>query len=50
MSLPPGPPPAKSPMRVVNDDMTVTQLIDLVTFLQPKYTQLQPLYNPNFMP
>ena len=37
-----GPPPAKSPMRVMNDQMTVTQLIDLVTFLQPHYKQLSP--------
>lgn len=37
-----GPPPAKSPMRVMNDQMTVTQLIDLVTFLQPYYKQLPP--------
>jgi len=32
----------KSPMRVLNDQMTVTQLIDLVTFLQPHYKQLPP--------
>lgn len=34
----------KSPMRPVNDVMTVQQLIDLVTFLQPRYTKLEPLY------
>ena len=34
--------PVKSPMPVVNDVMTVTQLIDLVTFLQPHYKQLPP--------
>jgi hypothetical protein len=33
-----------SAMPVVNDVMTVTQLIDLVTFLQPRYTELRPLY------
>jgi sulfur-oxidizing protein SoxX len=39
---PKGPMPANSPMRVMNDQMTVTQLIDLVTFLQPYYKQLPP--------
>ena len=34
--------PEKSPMRIVNDQMTVTQMIDLVTFLQPRYTKLVP--------
>jgi hypothetical protein len=33
-----------SPMRSFNQVMTVQQLIDLVTFLQPSYTQLEPLY------
>ena len=33
-----------SPMKSVNDVMTVTQLIDLVTFLQPRYRQLDPMY------
>lgn len=37
----------KSPMREVNDAMTVAQLIDLVTFLQPRYQRLEPLYHPN---
>jgi sulfur-oxidizing protein SoxX len=32
----------KSPMPDVNDTMTVRQMIDLVTFLQPRYTQLPP--------
>ena len=31
-----------SPMPVVNDLMTVTQMVDLVTFLQPRYIQLPP--------
>ena len=31
-----------SPMPVVNDRMTVTQMVDLVTFLQPRYRQLPP--------
>jgi hypothetical protein len=31
----------KSPMRGANDLMTVTQMVDLVTFLQPRYTQIQ---------
>ena len=34
--------PAKTSMREVNDRMTVRQMIDLVTFLQPHYTQLPP--------
>lgn len=34
--------PVKSPMPVVNDVMTVTQMVDLVTFLQPHYVQLPP--------
>jgi sulfur-oxidizing protein SoxX len=33
----------RTPMRPVNDVMTVKQLIDLVTFLQPRYSQLEPL-------
>lgn len=32
------------PMRAVNDVMTVQQMIDLVAFLQPRYTQLEPLF------
>jgi hypothetical protein len=32
--------PTKSPMPAVNDVMTVRQMIDLVTFLQPHYKQL----------
>lgn len=34
----------KSPMREVNSKMTVTQLLDIVTFLQPRYRELQPIY------
>ena len=30
----------KSPMRVANDVMTVTQMVDLVTFLQPRYVKI----------
>ena len=33
-----------SPMRSFNQVMTVQQLIDLVAFLQPSYSQLEPLY------
>jgi hypothetical protein len=29
-------------MPVVNEVMTVAQLIDLVRFLQPRYTQMEP--------
>ena len=31
-----------SPMPVVNDHMSVTQMVDLVTFLQPRYVELPP--------
>lgn len=34
---------AESPMRVVNDKMTVTQMLDIVTFLQPRYRELEPI-------
>jgi len=34
----------ESPMHQVNDTMTVTQLLDIVTFLQPRYQQLEPIY------
>jgi L-cysteine S-thiosulfotransferase len=40
MKTPPGEVPTKSPMREVNDRMTVRQMIDLVSFLQPQYKQL----------
>jgi len=33
-----------SPMPKVNDIMTVTQMLDIVTFLQPRYSELEPLY------
>ena len=33
-------------MKNFNDAMTVTQLIDLVSFLHSKYVQLEPAYNP----
>jgi sulfur-oxidizing protein SoxX len=45
MPLPEG--STQSPMQEVNDQMTFTQLIDLVTFLQPRYQRLEPLYHPN---
>lgn len=38
----------KSPMPGVNDVMTVQQLVDLVAFLQPRYTQLEPLYEMDY--
>jgi hypothetical protein len=41
---PPGLEGKDSPMPKVNDTMTVTQMLDLVTFLQPRYSQLEPLY------
>ncbi len=37
-----------SPMPSVNDQLTVMQLIDLVTFLQPHYRKLEPLYEPYY--
>lgn len=40
--------PAKSPMPALNDVMTVAQLIDLVTFLQPRYSQIPPPYDWNY--
>jgi sulfur-oxidizing protein SoxX len=40
----------KTPMRPVNDVMTVQQMIDLVTFLQPRYTPLEPLIESHFSP
>ena len=43
--------PAKSPdvkpMKNVNGEMTVAQLVDLVTFLQPAYHQVQPIFSAN---
>ena len=38
----------QSPMTPVNDVMTVSQLIDLVTFLQPRYRLLQPMYESDY--
>ena len=32
----------ESPMRVVKDVMTVTQMIDLIAFLQPRYKEIPP--------
>jgi sulfur-oxidizing protein SoxX len=34
--------PADTPMKDVNRQMTVEQLVDLVTFLQPTYRQIPP--------
>lgn len=34
-----------SPMPVVNDTMTVRQMLDVVTFLQPHYRELEPIYH-----
>ena len=34
----------ESPMHVVNDRMTVAQMLDIVTFLQPHYHELEPVY------
>jgi sulfur-oxidizing protein SoxX len=40
----------ESPMKAVNDTMTVTQLLDIVTFLQPHYKELQPIYDGSYLP
>lgn len=37
-------------MPMVNDVMTVQQMLDLVTFLSPQYEKLTPLYHDPFMP
>lgn len=39
---------AKLPMPTVNDQMTVTQLLDIVTYLQAHYRPLEPLYHQQF--
>ena len=44
------PKPAKSPMRSVNDVMTVAQLIDLVAFLQPRYHAMPPAAEYYYLP
>jgi len=38
----------ESPMPGVNDVMTVQEMIDLVTFLQPRYRVLAPLYEGDY--
>jgi sulfur-oxidizing protein SoxX len=41
----------QSPMPAVNEQITVAQLLDIVTFLQPHYRPLEPLYhNEPFIP
>lgn len=38
--------PGQEPvMPQVNEHMSVTQMLDLVTFLQPRYRKLEPLYD-----
>lgn len=39
--------PEISLMREVNREMTVAQLVDIVTFLQPTYRQIPPVLEPN---
>ncbi len=34
----------QSPMRGANDQMSVTQMLDIVTFLQPRYKELELVY------
>jgi len=38
----------KSPMPVLNDTMTVQQMLDIVTYLQPHYRELKPLYHDQY--
>jgi sulfur-oxidizing protein SoxX len=44
MPIEPGKPISTSPMKEVNREMTVAQLIDIVTFLEPRYRQFVPAY------
>ena len=37
-----------SPMKAVNEKMTVEQLLDIVTFLQPRFKELEPLYSQEY--
>lgn len=37
-----------SPMKAVNDEMTVQQMLDIVTFLHPRYRELEPLYSQGY--
>lgn len=41
---------AKSPMHSSNDKMTVTQLIDIVAFLQSRYEEAVPEYDTDYYP
>ncbi len=41
---------ADDTMPNVNEVMTVQQLLDLVTFLSPRYEKLDPLYHDYYMP
>ncbi|HTO03113.1 MAG TPA: c-type cytochrome [Opitutus sp.] len=45
MKVPRDKAPAETTMRDVNDRMTVRQMIDLVSFLQPQYKQFPPPEN-----
>ena len=38
----------ESPMRSFNDTMTVTQMLDVVTFLHPRYKKIEPQYSQNY--
>lgn len=40
----PGPATKDSAMPQVNDTMTVAQMVDIVTFLHPRYKDLEPTY------
>lgn len=37
-----------SPMKLVNDRMTVGQLLDIVTFLHPRYKVIEPAYEQSY--
>lgn len=51
-AIPPGAPPPKSPMPTLNETMTVAELVNLITFLQPHYRELKRVYqtSPNMLP
>lgn len=40
----------KSPMPVMNENMTVAEMLDIVTFLHPHYKELEPLYSSAYYP
>jgi len=45
----PGPAGKDNTMPVFNENMTVGQMLDIVTFLHPRYKKLEPLYEHNYV-